>query len=166
MKKFLSSLLVLVALGLQLVQATDASTNLISASNYSLQAVPLKLTSLEVVNNHPTATVTVLFYDSPSTNTTWVSGAYTNTTTYTTNIVVITTDYYSNTTTNTNAAVYTIAHAVSAATNSYRLIKSMTATAGATVSWVPSGGVYTSYGLGAQNSATNTTINYVYSTIR
>lgn len=166
--KYLNSLIIasLILVSSLTARAVDASTNLVGSGVFSLVQNSLHLTSLEIVNNHPTAAATVTFYDSPLTNLTYVVGAYTNTLTYTTNIVITTTDYYLNKTTNTNAAVYSVLNAVGQATNSYRLFKSLSVAAGGTSTWVPAGGVYNSFGLTANASATNVTVNYIYSNLR
>lgn len=167
MKKLLSTVTLVAGLLLSADSRADSqSTNLVGSGVFSLQNTGIHLISLEIVNNHPTAAATVTFYDSPLTNLTYVVGAFTNTLTYTTNIVVRTTDYYGNITTNTNAATYTIANAVGQATNSYRLFKTLSVAAGGTSTWVPSGGVFNSFGLTANANVTNVTVNYTFSNLR
>jgi uncharacterized membrane protein len=120
---------------------------------------------LEVVNNGG-STVAVKLYDAPSTNFTWSRGAYTNWTTYTTNIAVVTSDYNGVSITNTYAATYTLPNAVSSGTANYKLLKTFSVAAGESATWEPTGGVFLSYGLACTNSVTNTVINWSYSNIR
>ncbi len=166
MKKLLA--ICLVAFGIVVTSyATDDTVAIPTATVTSILAGQFHLQSLELVNNHPTATVTVRFYDAPSTSLVWTNAAYTNFTTYTTNIVITTTNYNGVVETSTNLATYTAPHAVALnASQAYKQLKSMSVAAGGTVTWTPVSGVYLNYGLAATNNQTNVTINYTYSSVR
>lgn len=168
MNKYFKSLLVGVVVFVSAVlpvKAVDATTTIATATISSIQQTPIHLTSLEVINN-AAATMSVWFYDAPTNVLTQVNGAYTNYSTYTTNIVITTTNYQGVVETSTNLATYTLPLAVAQATNAYRIIKAFTVAAGGTASWNPSGGVYLNYGLASTNTQTNMTVNYIYSNIR
>lgn len=160
MKKLIVGLMLIASL-VSNVLATDVSTTVATATITSLQQNPIKLTSLEVINN-AAAAQTVYFYDCPTNVLTWTSGAYTNWTTYTTNLIVTTTNYQGVVETATNAVTVTAPKANAAATNNYRLFKTFTIAAAGTATWTPINGVYLSYGLGCTNTDTNLTVNYSY----
>jgi len=162
-KKFAVGLLTISIL-LVTTYATDNTTTIATATITSLTQGAIHLQQLEVINNAATA-VSVYFYDAPTNVLTQVVGAFTNWLTYNTNIVITTTNYQGVVETATNLATYTIPRAVSQATNSYRLFKTITVAAGGDTTWTPVTGVYLSYGLAATNNNTNTTINWTSSTL-
>lgn len=161
MKKLIYSLFVIASIAVA-VYATDDTSTISTATITSLKQSPLHLQSVEVINN-AAAAVTAYFYDAPTNVLTWVSGAYTNWTTVVSNLVVTTTNYQGVVETATNYVTQTTGNAHGAATNNYRLFKTMTVAAGASATWTPVNGTYLSYGLAVTNNNTNTVINYSYS---
>ena len=163
MKNIFNSLLLGVLLVSVNSYGADFSTDIPTATITSIAQGAIHLTSLEVINNNPSNIVNVWFYDAPTNAITWSRGAYTNWTTYTTNIVVTTTNYQGVVETSTNLATFTLPLANGAATATYELLKSFTVGIGGTTTWNPSGGVYLSYGLASTNNQTNITVNSTYS---
>lgn len=163
MKKFLSLVSALLLVGSSF--AVDQVNTLTSATTSNLISGAVQITSLEVINNNPSNSATVLFYDAPSTSVTWTNGAFTAWASYVTNLISYSTSYYGVITTNTNRVTYKYASTTAAASQSYKLLKSVTVGVGASYTWEPIGGVFTSYGLTATNNQTNITINSTWSNI-
>ena len=136
---------------------TATATNLITG--------PLAMQQLEMINNHPSATVTIKIYDAPSNLTTWTNGAYASRSQYTTNLVTTWTNYNGIVTSQTNSVLYIYTNEVAAAAISYKLLKTATIAAWESSTWTPLNGVYYSYVLLATNNQTNVTYNITYSNI-
>lgn len=167
LKKFLLLASLVVGFTTSLVMATDGTATITGATITSLvSSQAIHLTSLEVINNHPTAAMTIYFYDAPTNVLTWTRGAYTNWTAATETTVVTTTNYQGVVETATNSTVTINPNAVAGGSQSFKLFKTFTIAAGATATWNPANGVYLSYGLAATNNATNLVVNYSYSTLR
>lgn len=137
---------------------TQASYNLLIGTN------ALQLQSITVANAS-SAIMTAYIYDSPNTNTTYVRSAYTNTLSYTTNLVTTFTNFSGVIQTNTNTVLYTYTSVAPQATNSYRVLNTFTVPAGESLVWTPSPGIYANFGLSAYAS-TNGTITVQYNSAR
>lgn len=146
--------------------ATDVSVTVTPAVASNIITGPIHLTSLEVINNGSDSAMNVWLFDAPSTNTTYSLGAYTNWTTYVSNMVVQTIDYQGVTNLLTNYVTYTLPRAVGASSPSYKLIKSFNVATNGTSTWNPVGGVYLSFGAMLTNNVTNVVYNITYSTLQ
>lgn len=161
---FIKLLLVALFVSASLQSAQQVNV-LVAPQRTNIISGAVQITEIEVVNNEPSLSAIVNFYDAPSSNITWTNTAFTSYLVYTTNLITYSTNYFGTITTNTNSVAYNIPSTTSAASRNYHFLKSVTVAAGGSYTWAPIGGVYTSYGLTLTNSATNVTINTTYSNI-
>lgn len=158
MKKLFLTLVALAALSLA-GRADVLQTNLASAGIHILLASPKVINSITLVaSNAPTA---ILAYDNSAAASTYTNAAYTNFTTFSSNVVttyVTTTGVTNNL---TNAVLYTAANAVAANTNALPVLASLAAG--------PNGStVFGAYpialtkGLAISNNAAGCTVQIVY----
>lgn len=166
MKTLLNKLTLIAALVLAINTAqaqSSASVSPSAAARNTMITNASRILSVTIANASA-ATLGVTLFDAgynSTTNLTWTNSAYTNTITYTTNIVTsyVTTTGVTNSL--TNSGIFTVINTVSAATNSFPTVNTLSAPAGETVVWVPTGGYIVSRGLIATNN-TNCTITVQY----
>ena len=125
--------------------------------NYLIQEI--------VLANAGTGQATVSFFDAEATNQTYVRAAFTNTTSYVTNIVTTFTNYNGWIQTNTNTGTYTFSSTYSATTNSRVKLLSLAVGPTNTVSYRPINGLSGGFGLVVTNTAATNlvvTVTYTY----
>ena len=132
-----------------------------SAGSSILGTQPVTINRIDVANA-TTNTATISFIDAPATTLTFVTAAYTNRLSYSTNVITSWTAITGVTYTETNNVVYTVPNTVAAATNSFRTLTTIVVPANSTASWLPTGfSGYAAFGLAATNNiAVTATINY------
>lgn len=158
MKKLLLITSLLIGISLQgatlskTITGANAGTNLLT-TGFHLVSVAFTDTS---GTNNP-----IKLFDAPTSTLTVVRSGFTNTITYSTNIVITTTNFNGVVQLSTNAAVYTIPNNVTAVTNSYNTLTFLTIPASGSVTLTPLGGLYATYGLTATNLGTySLTVTY------
>lgn len=144
-------------------QTQTATVSTSAAARNTMITNAARLLSVTIAND-TAQPLTVKLFDAgynASTNLTWTNSAYTNTISYTTNIVTsyVTTTGVTNSL--TNAGIFTVINSVSAATNSYPTVNTLSIPASDSVVWAPTGGFLVSRGLIATNN-TNCTITIQY----
>lgn len=155
MKKLFSLSLALLLLTLQNVFGVTVVSSLVTNGTASIVGDGVYIASVQVANATG-VTAYVSLFDAPSTSLTYTRAAFTYPSSYTTNIVTTYTNINGVSTSVTNSAVYTYTATAAAATNSYRLINTITVPANSTVTWTPVNGYYTVYGILATNNAVTT----------
>lgn len=149
----------------QLLAAEASVTTTTNSYNSVIGTNAVNIAQITVANAAASA-MTVRVYDSPNTNTTYVRGAYTNTLSYLTNLVTVFTNFSGVIQTNTNQVLYTYTSVAPQATNSYRLLTTLSVPASDTLVWSPAGdGVYANFGVNVFAS-TNGTITVQYNSAR
>lgn len=150
---------------LPLLGATYTLTIPNASTLYSLAFTNQIYTIREVVvANAGTGPVNVAFFDAESTNQTYVRGAFTNTTSYTTNYVTVFTNFSGMLQTNTNSGIWSYAQSFLAMTNSRaRIIPTMVVGATNTLTYTPTVPPSGGFGLVVTNTAgTNVTVTVTY----
>jgi len=163
MKKLLSIIAALACLVVVNVEGASATGVYTSAATNSLLSVGGVAKSLLIANSAASAS-TVTFFDAPSTDLTYTLAAYTNTTSYTTNLtnVYVTTTGISQTNISENVLVI-LKQQVAASTNNYATISTFTVPASSTLTYT-FGGAGTRFmnGVCVTNSTNaNITLTYV-----
>lgn len=157
MKKFivlLAGLLSAVSL-----QAATISTSLTDNTLQNVKTTGFALTSVTFANAGATA-ASVALWDTSATNLYQSIGAYTNSTSYTTNIVTLLTLPSGVIQTNTNTGTFTYATTVAANTNSvYTKKLFMVIPASTTTTYTPVTPIVFTFGLTYTNASTNVTVN-------
>lgn len=154
----------LTALSVNAVTSVTTITSSATTTNALLPTAQLYVSQITVANA-TAVTNTLAFYDAPTNVLAWTRAAYTNTVTFSTNIVQTFTNFSGVTQSVTNAAVYTVSNPVAAATSNYKSLTTIVVGPGSTVTYTPVNGLLTSFGLAA-TSLTNATVTVEYSNIR
>ena len=168
MKNIKRSILgVLLAMGLVIpaAQAAQYSTTIANASTlYTLAFTNQNYLIQEIVlANAGAGPTTVSFFDAESTNQTYVRTAFTNTTSYITNIVTTFTNYNGWIQTNTNTGTFSFSSTYGATTNSRVKLVSLAVGPTNTVTYRPINGLSGGYGLVVTNlAATNLSVTVTY----
>lgn len=167
-KLFVASLVAVALCGwtFQSQAATASSVSTVASTNSIITSNAVQISQV-VVANAGAGTMLVNLYDAPDTNLTYVRAAYTNTLSYTTNMVTTFTNFSGVVQSNTNLVLFTYSSVAPQATNTYRLLTTISVPASSTYTWTPSGndGIYANFGV-TSTVNTNGTVTVYYNSAR